>query len=122
MKQRKALRMDEMNCFIIKGSKDLIFRREGERYICFDPIGLEFYEINETGACILFLISEEQEYNNMVEILMEWFELQKDVVEEYIQSFLRVFPMKNLIIHNLVKLGVPSECIIEKEEIKILGS
>ena len=54
--------MDEMNCFVIEGSKKLIFRKEDDRYICFDPEGLEFYEVNETAACILFLVAEKQKY------------------------------------------------------------
>ena len=46
--------------FFIDGRKKIIIRREEDFFICFDPMALEFYEINEEGACILFLISEKQ--------------------------------------------------------------
>lgn len=114
--------MDEMNCFVIEGSKKLIFRKEDDRYICFDPEGLEFYEVNETAACILFLVAEKQKYYDLVTILCDWFELDRQTVEEYVRSFFLSFPMKKLIVSNLIMLGVPAECIIEKEEIKILNN
>ena len=48
--------MNEINCFIIHGSKDLIFRRESEDFIFFDPYDLEFYRVDFIGAEILYLI------------------------------------------------------------------
>ena len=72
--------MEEMRCFFIDGIKKIIIRREEDLYICFDPVALEFYEINETGACILFLISEGQTYENIIDILQDWFEMERNKV------------------------------------------
>lgn len=105
--------MEEMKCFIIEGSKKLIFRREEMIYICFDPDALEFYEINESGACILFLISKELMYVQIVEILQDWFEIEKREAEEYIKGFMEIFPMKHIIMSNLIKIGVPQECLLK---------
>lgn len=103
--------MEEMKCFCINGSKKLIFRQEDNIYICFDPSALEFYEINEVGACILFLISENQNYEHIITILQDWFDMDKDEVEQFVNEFIAVFPMKKLILTNLIELGVPSICL-----------
>ena len=62
--------MDEIKMFCINGTKKIIFRKEGNVFICFDPIDLEFYEVNMTGACILFLVSEKYSYKFMVDTLI----------------------------------------------------
>ena len=105
--------MEEMNCFIINGSKKLIFRREGEKYVCFDPVTLEFYEVNEAGACILYLVSENQKYYHIIEILQDWFEIEKEELEMIVNEFLVEFPMKKLIISNLMEIGVPRLCLFK---------
>ena len=77
--------MDEIKMFCINGTKKIIFRKEGNVFICFDPIDLEFYEVNMTGACILFLVSEKYSYKFMVDTLIDWFELKRAKVlpEDY---------------------------------------
>jgi hypothetical protein len=105
--------MNEMRVFCIDGSKKIIFRQEGNVYICFDPKDLEFYEVNITGACILFLVSYNTKFENMVHILMDWFNMEKEGVEQYIIDFFDSFPMKSLIMTNLIELGVPNNVTIE---------
>ncbi len=100
--------MDEIKMLCINGTKKIIFRKEGNVFICFDPIDLEFYEVNMTGACILFLVSEKYSYKFMVDTLIDWFELKRAKVEQYIIEFFQTFPMRNLIMVNLLELGVPN--------------
>lgn len=104
--------MDELKCFFIDGRKKIIIRREEDFFICFDPMALEFYEINEEGACILFLISEKQKYGTIIDILQDWFEMEKREVKEYVDQFIESLPIKALILANLIELGVPNECLI----------
>lgn len=103
--------MDELECFLIEGSKNIIIRREEDYFICFDPVALEFYEINEAGACILFLISEKQTYEAIIDILQDWFEMERNKVKEYVDQFIETLPLKALILTNLVELGVPVQCL-----------
>lgn len=104
--------MDELKCFFIDGRKKIIIRREEDFFICFDPIALEFYEINEEGAYILFLISEKQEYETIIDILQDWFEMERNEVKEYVDQFIKSLPLKALILTNLIELGVPTRCLI----------
>ncbi len=46
------------NVFYLNGTKTLIFRKEKDKYITFNPNKLEFYSINLIGSEILFLISK----------------------------------------------------------------
>lgn len=104
--------MDEMNCFVIEGAKKIIFRKEEEKYICFDPVALEFYEVNEAGACILFLIAENQKYYHIIEVLQDWFEMGREELKMLVNAFLMEFPMKKLIISNLVEMEFPKQCML----------
>lgn len=49
----------------------------------------------------------------MVHILMDWFNMEKEGVEQYIIDFFDSFPMKSLIMTNLIELGVPNNVTIE---------
>ena len=75
-------------------------------------MALEFYEINEEGACIRSLISEKQKYETIIDILQDWFEMEKREVKEYVDQFIESLPIKALILANLIELGVPNKCLI----------
>lgn len=65
--------------------------------------------------CILYLISEGEVYSNIIQILQEWFELSKEKVEEFFSMFISGFPMKALIVPNLIRLEVPLSVFASKE-------
>ena len=53
--------MIEENVFIIKGKKNIIFRREkmfteNEEWVTFDPEALEYYTLNTSGAEFFYII------------------------------------------------------------------
>ena len=103
--------MDEMNCFCILCNKNIIIRRESKYFITFDPIALEFYEINDFGACILYLLSKKISYNQIIDYIQDWFSIERNSATNYIQEFITNFPMKKQIFSYLLDLGVPIKCL-----------
>lgn len=96
--------MDSLESFCISGTKDLIFRREGEEYITFNPDDLEFMRINEVGAIILYLISQEFNLQDIVNFFKENSNKKKEGIKKEIIMFLSNYECKHLITENLKRL------------------
>ncbi|HDR7211049.1 TPA: hypothetical protein QCX03_004183, partial [Bacillus cytotoxicus] len=59
--------MDDIKCFTIEGKKNILFRQEGNQYVFFDPIALEYYVTNYIGAEILYYISKGKNFKFIVD-------------------------------------------------------
>ncbi|WP_279146139.1 hypothetical protein [Clostridium tyrobutyricum] len=106
--------METINYFIIEGTKDLIFRKEGENFIFFDPYGLEYYRTNYTGAEILYLISKNYHYNQIVEHFTNEYNISEKSFKEIFSNFLSKFPLLNIIYANLIQLDIAESISYEK--------
>ncbi len=94
------------NKFTIKGKKDLIFLKNENAYTVYDPINLEYYEIDELGAEILYLLSKNFSIKIMVDILMDEYEVSEQVCKETILNFFNTIPIKDLIYPNLISTDI----------------
>ena len=94
------------NYFVLEGKRKLIIRKEGEYYILFDPIDLDFYKINNTGAEILYLISLNKSFIDMINYFMEKYNLEQNYVNDFVKNYLNSFPLKHIIMNNLINLGI----------------
>lgn len=88
--------------FYIEGKKRLTLLREQNFYICFDPIKLEYFHINVTGAYILYLVSKKCKLDTIFNIFIDEYKIEKNECREIVLSFLDNFPLKNIIYHNLI--------------------
>lgn len=102
---KEVTRMDNVESFWIQGTKKLIFRREGEEYITFNPEDLEFLQINEVGAMILFLISRDFNLDEIINFFAENYKKNKDDLKAEILVFLRNYECNYLISDILGKLN-----------------
>lgn len=75
--------------FYLEGSKTLLFRREGNVYITFDPERLEFLKLNLIGAEIMYYVSVHMPMENMVKIFAEKYHIPKSTAEYDISMFIR---------------------------------
>jgi hypothetical protein len=64
--------------FYIYGEKLLIFRKEGDFYITFNPEELQYYKINLIGAEILYLISKKYTYASLLKYFIQKYKLSEE--------------------------------------------
>ncbi|EXG86588.1 hypothetical protein K413DRAFT_3433 [Clostridium sp. ASBs410] len=95
-------------CFYIDGVKSLIFRQEENCYITFDPVNLEFIRLNYIGAEILYCISLNINYGNMVDYFIEKYCIESDIVKKDIKQFLDGYSCEVLIQGKLSELNFNS--------------
>jgi hypothetical protein len=92
------------DAFFIFGKKKLIFRKEENEYISFDPFDLDFIKLNKTGAEILYLISKNTTYRNIIDIIAIQYGLSKEMIENDINNFIYDYPSNKIIKNNLIEL------------------
>ena len=92
--------------FYIEGSKTLIFRREGDKYITFDPEKLEFSRLNIIGAELLYLVSLNLNYNNIKKHFISKNNISDDTISKDIELFFNNFSCTNLISNKLQSLEI----------------
>lgn len=93
------------SCFYIDGVKSLIFRQEENCYITFDPVNLEFIRLNYIGVEILYCISLNINYGEMVDYFIEKYSIESDIVEKDIKQFLDGYSCEVLIQEKLSELN-----------------
>ena len=98
--------MNDMDCFIIHGNRDLIFRRENNFYIVYDPYELEFYKFNEFSAEIMYLISKEYSYSKIFDYFKNNYLCEEDEFKATVLGFLIDCPIRKSIGVNLAQLGL----------------
>ncbi|HFK1753572.1 TPA: hypothetical protein ACGXP3_004000 [Bacillus cereus] len=101
--------MDDIKCFIIHGKKNIIFRQEGDKYVFFDPIALEYYVTNFIGAEILYYISTGKDFHFIADKISEEYEINEDMSKETIREFLLDFPLLSIISSNLIESDIYKE-------------
>lgn len=92
--------------FYIEGEKKLIFRKEKNEYITFNPINLEFYSINFIGAEILYLIALGKKYNEIIDYFVNKYKINEYEFKEDLRNFINNFGCKEIIKKNLIELGI----------------
>lgn len=102
--------MNEVNVFYIAGKKNLIFRKEGEYFISFDPLALEFVKINLIGSEMLYLISQKYEFNDILQYFVDKYNIDKKNIYKDLMEFLKNYRCLGLIYDILVDLKFPMEC------------
>lgn len=88
--------------FKIKGKKDLFFYRNGDSYTVFDPVFLEYYGVDIIGAEILYCLSKNFTLNQIVDCLVEEYDIDNEFCKETVIDFLDNVPIKELIYPNLI--------------------
>lgn len=99
--------MNEVNVFYILGKKYLIFRKEGDYFISFDPIALEFVKINLIGSEMLYLISKQYKFSEILEYFIEKYNVDKKVIYEDLVVFFINYRCLGIIYNILVDLEFP---------------
>lgn len=99
---------DNINSFNINGRKILIFRREADYFVSYDPVKLEIYSVNFIGAEMLYLISEKIKYQDIIKHFTDNYDIGKEEFENDICEFFANYRCKDLIIDKLYKLEFPS--------------
>jgi len=98
--------------FILNCKKRLIFRKEFVGYVAFDPVGLEFYTLNEIAAEIMYLVSEGLNYYQIFEYYSENYDIQEDEFKETLQVFFQSSPFLDLLYPELIKNKVVCNCYL----------
>ncbi|MGI2791055.1 PqqD family peptide maturation chaperone WgkC [Bacillus cytotoxicus] len=101
--------MDDIKCFTIEGKKNILFRQEGNEYVFFDPIALEYYVTNYIGAEILYYISKGKDFKFIVDKISEEYDITEDMGKETIKEFLLDFPLLSIISSNLIESDIYKE-------------
>ncbi|MBZ9637474.1 PqqD family protein [Clostridium sp. FP1] len=99
--------MNEVNVFYITGKKNLIFRKEGECFISFDPLALEFVKINLIGSEILYLISKKYEFSDILQYFVDKYNVDKKTIYGDLVEFLKRYTCLGIIYELLVYLKFP---------------
>ncbi|MGO1368717.1 MAG: PqqD family protein [Senegalia sp. (in: firmicutes)] len=94
--------MKEINNFKIYGEKVLIIRREKKYFLIFDPIALEFYTMNDTGAEILYFLANEKKYEDLITYFCDKYQVSIAQAKLTIDNFIESIPFKNIINKNLL--------------------
>ena len=68
--------------FYISGKKELIFRKEGSVYVSFDPLSLTFLRLNFTASEILFKISENTNYESIIEHFCKKYKITEERISK----------------------------------------
>ena len=102
--------MEIKDMFVLDCKKPLIFVKEYKGYVVFDPIGLEFYIMNETAAEIMYLLSEGLQYCQMLEYYADNYDVLEDELKEMLHDFFLTSPFLRLIYFELIKNGVAEHC------------
>lgn len=76
------------NYFYIEGNKILLFRKEGDNFITFDPERLEFLKLNFIGAEIMYYISVHMKLEEIVNCFAEKYSISKNVAKGDILNFI----------------------------------
>lgn len=97
--------MNTIDAFYISGKKDLLFRREDDLYINFDPVNLESIKLNISGAKIMFLISQNFKYNQIIDFLTEDYGAEEEKTKGIVSDFIENYKCKEHIIDKLNELN-----------------
>ena len=62
---------------------------------------------NYSAACILYLVSQKESFDSIVNIMSDWFETNKKEIRQIVTEYLQGFPLLSIIFFNLLELGVP---------------
>ena len=98
--------LEARDFFILDCKKSLIFRKEYKGYVVFDPIGLEFYIMNEIAAEIMYLLSEGLRYEQMFSHYADMYGIEEGDFKELLRDFFVASPFFILVYPNLIKNGV----------------
>ena len=93
--------------FKITGNKTLIFRKEGDRYLTFDPIAFEFVELNLMGGRIMRSISQDVDFEGIVDMLAQEFPIPRSKVEDDVLRFVQNTPLIEILSDTFTRLGFP---------------
>lgn len=97
--------------FYIFGSKTLIYRKEEDYYISFDPQDLDFVKLNICGAEIMYLISKDIPYIEIIKQISNKYNIPINNLENDINNFFNSYSCKDLISNKLKALHFPIELI-----------
>lgn len=98
--------IDDINYFVLEGSKPIIFKKENSEFILFDAYDLEFYKMNKTGAEIMYLISQNVKYDEIKEFFIKKYNLEEEYFNKFFKKFIDNFQLKRTIYCNLLKLDI----------------
>lgn len=92
----------EKKKFKLKGKKDLIFLKNEDIYTVYDPIYLEYYEVDEVGAELLYLLSKNSSLDVMINYITDEYDISYQQCKKEILMFFNNIPIKDLIYPNLI--------------------
>lgn len=92
--------------FIVKGKKELIFRRElGETYV-FAPYDLLAYKVNDIVTEMMYLVSENYNAEQFKEYFMKKYNATENDVRNSVKELVENNSFVKAIIPNLIVLGI----------------
>ena len=106
MNQIKKGDISMKDVFHIKGVRTLILRKEKDKYITFNPIKLEYYTINEIGAEILYLVSQNRTKESIIRYFVDKYLISSIIFEKDMMAFINSFGALDVIKNNLKKLKI----------------
>lgn len=96
---------ENIDVFSINVQKVLTFRRETDFFVSYDPTELESYTLNEIGAEIMWLISHNVQYKDIVQYFVANYNIEKEEFESDLHEFIRHYRCRHLIDQRLGELG-----------------
>lgn len=92
--------------FVINGKKDIYVEKLNDSYLLYDPIALEYYNIDEIGAEILYCLSQNLSLSRIVQTLQESYEVDYEECKNAVLEFLETIPIHYIIYHNLIQTDI----------------
>jgi len=92
--------------FVIHGKKDIYIEKLNDNYVLYDPIALEYHNINEIGANILYYLSQNLSLPMIVQTLQESYEVDYEECKAAVLEFLEEIPIRYIIYHNLIQTDI----------------
>lgn len=98
--------MENVSSFTISGTKNILFRKEYDGYVFFEPHSLEFYTVNQSGAEILYLISKGYDYIKIKDHFTEIYDINEGDLKSMLEEFLVTSPILSQIYPDLIAQNI----------------
>jgi hypothetical protein len=93
--------------FTISGKKIIIVKKiEKDFFMLFDPINLNYFNINGVGADILYYISKKFSLEKIIKALTDEYAVSDSECKKLVIEFIDTLPVQSLIYPNLITSNI----------------
>lgn len=93
-------------CFIISGSKDLIFRMEHDQTLVYDPYDLLTYRLNGIAAEMMYFVYLKYDVKSFIDYFSQKYSADESAILDTMRDFLEHSLFTRAIIPNIIEWGL----------------